>query len=141
MLLAPRVSDYPWPLADAYFTDFEAGYAAGDHAGLVELGLRTWAPGDSSTETRSMLHDAVTSMFRCGDMCRPDPSIFDRLVEVDTPTTLVVGGQDHHSVIGCSTAIAERIPDCHLSVPARVDHLVPMRIPDAIAVAVSGQDR
>jgi hypothetical protein len=28
---------------------------------------------------------------------------------------LIIGDQDHHSVISCSAAIAERIPDCHVS--------------------------
>jgi 3-oxoadipate enol-lactonase len=140
VLLAPGVSDYPWPLADHYFTDFEAGYAAGDRAALVELGLRTWAPGDFSIETRAMLHDAVDSMFKRGDMCQPDPPVLGHLTEVEVPTTLIIGRQDHPSVISCSAAIADRIPNCRVSAPAHVDHLLPLRIPDAIALAIAGHD-
>src|SRR5689334_25349953 len=46
VLLATGVSDYPWPLDDPYFAEFEARYAADDRDGLVRLGLQTWAPAD-----------------------------------------------------------------------------------------------
>jgi pimeloyl-ACP methyl ester carboxylesterase len=59
VLVAPGVSDYPWPATDAYFTGFEAAFAAGDRAALVELGRRTWSPGDASEDTTSMLRGAV----------------------------------------------------------------------------------
>ena len=137
VLLAPGVSDYPWPTTDAYFTDFLAAYAAGDRAALVELGLRTWSPDDSSDDTRSMLGDAVDALFRYGGRCRPDPPAFDRLSDIGVPTSLIIGDQDHHSVVSCGAAVSERIPGCHTTVLPDVDHLIPLRVPGAIAATIA----
>ena len=137
VLLAPGVSDYPWPTTDSYFTDFAAGYVAADRAALVELGLRTWSPGDSSAQTRSLLCDAVEALFSYSDTCRPDPPTFDRLSDVAVPTTLIIGDQDHHSVVSCGVTICERIPDCQTTILPGVDHLVPLRAPDVVAEAIA----
>src|SRR4051812_31634388 len=83
---------------------------------------------------RPQLRDAL---FGYGDTCRSDPPAFDRLSGVDVPTTLVIGGQDHHSVINCGVAISDRIPGCRTIVLPGIDHLIPLRAPGAVAAAIT----
>jgi pimeloyl-ACP methyl ester carboxylesterase len=139
VLLAPGVSDYPWPLDDPYFAEFEALYAAYDQEGLVRLGLQTWAPGDPTSETEALVRDATEVLFIQGDLQRPDPPAFDRLAEIDVAATLVIGASDHHTVLDCAKAIVERLPGCRQSFLAGVDHMVPLRVPAMIADIVTGR--
>ncbi|MGC1212109.1 MAG: alpha/beta hydrolase [Micromonospora sp.] len=139
VLLAPGVSDYPWPVDDPYFADFEARYCAGDRGGLVRLGLQTWAPADRTVETRTLVRDATEALFAIGDMQRADPPSFDRLGEIDVLSTLIVGDREHHSVLGCATAVAERLPRCRHTVVPGVDHMVPLRLPELIVDVVCGR--
>ena len=55
------------------------------------------------------------------------------------PTTLLIGDRDHHTVIDCTRAVAERIEGCRNMVVAGVDHLVPLRVPGLIADIVTGR--
>jgi 3-oxoadipate enol-lactonase len=139
VLLAPGISGYQWPLDDPYFAAFQARYAADDRDGLLALGLETWAPGDHSVETESLVRGATEAFFTCGELALPDPPAFDRLGEIDVPTTLLIGERDHYAVVDCAKAVAERIAGCRTTVVAGVDHLVPLRVPGFIADIVAGR--
>lgn len=141
VLLAPGISDYPWPLDDPYFAEFEACYAADDRDGLVELGLQTWAPADLTTYTRTLVRDATEALFNQGDLQRPDPPAFDRLAEIDVAAMSLIGDRDHHTVLDCAKAVVERMPRCRQTLVAGVDHMVPLRVPGLIADIVTGRVR
>lgn len=139
VLLAPGISDYPWPLDDPYFAEFEARYAADDRAGLARLGLQTWAPADQTTDTQTLVRDATEALFTQGDLQRPDPPAFHRLGEIDVAATLLIGDRDHHTVRDCATAVGEHTPRWRQTVVAGVDHMVPLRVPGLIADIISGR--
>jgi len=139
VLLAPRISDYPWPVDDPYFTEFEERYGADDRDGLVRLGLQTWAPSDLTSNTLALVRDATDAMLAQGDLQRPDPPTFDRLGEIDVAATLLIGDRDHHIVRDCAATVAERLPRCQQTVVAGVDHLLPLRTPGLIADVISGR--
>lgn len=139
VLLAPGISDYPWPLDDPYFTEFERRYAADDRDGLVRLGLQTWAPADLTTGTQALVRDATAALFTQGDLQRPDPPTFDRLAEIDVAAMSLIGDRDHHTVLDCAKTVAEHLPRCRQSVVDGVDHMVPLRVPGLIADIVTGR--
>ena len=141
VLLAPGIPDFPWPERDGYFTRFDALFAAGDRAGLVDLGLRTWASADTGSAARTQISGAVSAMFACGDRQLPDPPALDRLHLVSARTHVLIGELDHHSVLDCARTIAARVPTCALTVVPGADHLLPLRHPDLVVRAVDRAGR
>jgi 3-oxoadipate enol-lactonase len=140
VLLAPGVQDYPWPMDDPYNTEFMILAAAGDRAGLAELGLRTWAaadPGDAAA--RAQIESAVAGMFAQGDFERPDPPAYDHLAEIAAPTVVVLGDLEYPMVTRCADSVADRIPGCRRVPAPGADHLIPLRAPGLVADLIMEQ--
>jgi 3-oxoadipate enol-lactonase len=133
ILVAPGAEDYPWPRDDPYVAEFGARFAAGDRAGLVALGLRTWAAAGADPAAQAQIRSAVAAFFAIGDLMRPDPPAYGRLGEVTAPSALAIGDLDYAMVRDCGERIAARIPGCRLIVVPGADHLLPLRAPDALA--------
>jgi hypothetical protein len=63
----------------------------------------------------------------------PDPPAFERLAEITTPSTLLIGDRDHPMVVECANAIAARIRGCRALTVPDADHLLPLRVPEVVA--------
>jgi pimeloyl-ACP methyl ester carboxylesterase len=132
ILIAPGVSDYPWPPDDVYLGRFDALYSSGDHDGLIDLGRRTWAV-EGGLDAEAQIRSGVAGMFNQEEHLLSDTPAFDRLRELTMPTCLLIGSRDHPSVIDCAAAMAERIPGCRTFKVAGADHMLPLRRPDLVA--------
>ena len=140
VLLAPGVQDYPWPMDDPYNAEFMALATAGDQAGLVRLGLRTWAPADPGDATaRAQIEGAVAAMFAQGDFEQPDPPAYDHLTEITAPAVVVLGDLEYPMVTRCADSIADRIPGCRRITVPGIDHLIPLRAPGLVAQVITEQ--
>lgn len=138
LLLAPGVTGYPWPQDDPYFAEFAAYYEARDHEGLVELGLRTWAPCGGAGAERQ-IRTAVAAFFVQGEYRREGVPVFDELGRISAPSQLLVGDREYPMVADCGRVTADRIPGCSLEIVDAADHLLPLRAPDMIAAAIRAQ--
>lgn len=140
VLLAPGVQDYPWPMDDPYNTEFMTLATAGDRAGLVDLGLRTWAPADPGDATaRAQIEGAVAATFAQGDFEQPDPPAYDHLAEITAPAVVVLGDLEYPMVAQCADSVADRIPGCRRITAPGIDHLIPLRAPDLVAQVIIEQ--
>lgn len=133
LLLAPGVPDYPWPADDPYGHRFGSLYRAGDRAGLVELGLRTWAAAGADDAAQAQIRSAVDACFRLRDHEQDDPPAYARLGEIRTPAVVVVGDLDYPVVVDCAADIAAKIPGCQQIQAPGADHMLPLRVPAMIA--------
>jgi 3-oxoadipate enol-lactonase len=127
LLLAPGVSGYPWPADDPFFAGISAAAQTGDVEGAVGLGLRTWARAGAGESVETQIRSAVAGMERQAPFLDEDPPVYDRLGELDAPTTLLYGDLEYPMVADCCRAIAERIPTCRVVTLPGTDHMVPLR--------------
>ncbi|HKN95887.1 MAG TPA: alpha/beta hydrolase [Pseudonocardiaceae bacterium] len=139
VLVAPGIAGYPWPRTE-FGSRFVTLYTAGDRAGLVELGLRTWAAADQGPAARALIEGAVDAMLAIGEHQQDDPPAFDRLAEITTPTRILLGDRDDPMVIECARAAA-RLPHASLTTVAAADHLLPLHYPDLVVAAIRHPDR
>jgi len=137
VLAAPGASGYPWPADDPFLLDHAALTESNDLEGVVELGLRTWCRAGADVAARSQIHRGLTGQLASAKHLRPDPDTYSRLEQLAAPTTLVIGGLEYPMVTECVTAMARRIPNCQLIDLPGVDHLVPLRAPEALAHLVN----
>jgi 3-oxoadipate enol-lactonase len=150
VLIAPGAHDYPWPLDDPYYTEFDRQSRLGNDGGLVQLGLRTWAaidfgePGASRRRrmesgvarvARSQFRRAVASWEKIATLGVDGPPVYDRLAKVKAPATVLVGDAEHPMVEQSTRDITERLKGAKLTVVPGADHLLPLRTPAAVAAA------
>jgi len=133
LLLAPGVSGYPWPVDDPFLAGISAAAEARDVEGAVGLGLRVWARAGAGETVETQIRSAVAGMERQAPFLDEDPPVYDRLGEVDAPTTLLYGDLEYPMVAECCRAIAERIPSCQVMTLPGTDHMVPLRAAGAVA--------
>lgn len=135
VLVTPGVSGYDWPEGpeDA---EYEALAAAGDLAGLTELGLRLWAAAGHDDAARTQLASAVRGWIAEDEHARPDPPVYDRLGEVAVPTVLLLGERDYPPLVEANEKMAGRIPGCRLVRMPGVDHLPQLRVPDLVTATI-----
>jgi 3-oxoadipate enol-lactonase len=138
VLIAPGVSDYPWPEHEPFYAGFGPLYEAGDREGLVTLGLKTWAAAGHDAAAEAQIRAAVGAFFAQGDFLRPDPPALGRLHEITVRTDVMVGDLDDPGVIDCARAVAAGIPGSRLLTVAGADHLLPLRDPALVARIISG---
>lgn len=137
-LIAPGIHDYPWPADDPFYTESGALIAAEDHNGLLRLGLRTWAPAGADDATTAMMRGAIASWFEIGDLEETDPPGFSRLGEIRAPSVVLLGDLEYPMVTQASHAIAARLPGSRAILLPGADHLLPLRDPQRLAVAIAG---
>jgi 3-oxoadipate enol-lactonase len=138
ILVAPGVEDYPWPQDDPYMAEFGALFGAGDREGLVALGLRTWAAAGADPAAQAQIRSAVAALLATGEQMRPDPPVYGRLGEIKAPSVLAIGDLEYPMVRDCGERIAGSIPGCSMIVMPWADHLLPLRVPDALAGIIRG---
>lgn len=139
ILIAPGLPDYPWPQDDPFAGEFTRLYAAGDSAGLVQLGLATWAAAGDDAVARSQITSAVATFLASDDLEQAPPPAYDRLGEVRAPTVVVRGDREYPMVAESSDAIAARIPGSRRIVIPGADHLLPLRAPGRLAGIIAEQ--
>ena len=137
VLLAPGVAGYAWPTDDPFMARAAAATQARDVEELVRIGLDTWARAGNGEAVETQIRSAVSGMERQARFLDEDPPAFDRLGEIDAPTTLAFGDREYLMVAECCNALAERIPGCRLLTLPGVDHMVPLRAPDVVAELVA----
>jgi 3-oxoadipate enol-lactonase len=130
ILIAPGTHDYPWPEDDPYVRDF----AAGDAGFRLALALRTWSAAKPADPViRAQFRRVLAGRPKIGVLQVDGPPVYERLSEVTTPTTVVVGDREYPMVAASSADIAERIPDASLTKVKGADHMLPWRTPDKLA--------
>lgn len=137
VLIAPGVSDYPWPEHEPFYAGFGPLYEVGDREGLVALGLKTWAATDQDDAAEAQIRGAVDAFFAQGGFLRPDPPALARLHEITVRTDVLVGDLDEPGVIDCARAVAAGIPGSRLLRIPGADHLLPLRDPALVARIIS----
>ena len=136
ILIAPGTHDYPWPEDDPYLRDF----AAGDPGSRLALALRTWSAAKPADPViRAQFRRVMAGRPKIGVLDMPGPPVFERLSDVTTPTTVVVGDLEYPMVSASSADIAERIPDATLTKVKGADHMLPWRTPDKLAEIIVKQ--
>jgi 3-oxoadipate enol-lactonase len=147
VLVAPGIHDYPWPQADPFFTELGTLIEAADKEGIVDLGLRTWAPvtaapadaapaGDAAF-VRAMMRGAVESVFAIGDLERADPPGFGLLGQVRAPARMLLGDREYPMVAKVSHDIAAGLGGCPVEVIAGADHVFPFGIVKNLGQTIS----
>jgi 3-oxoadipate enol-lactonase len=136
ILIAPGTRDYPWPEDDPYWRDF----AAGDQGRRLALALRTWSAAKPADPViRSQFRRSMAGRPKIGVLDVNGPPVYERLSEVTTPTTVVVGDHEYPMVATSSADIAERIPGATLTKVKGADHMLPWRTPDRLAEIILNQ--
>jgi pimeloyl-ACP methyl ester carboxylesterase len=133
VLLAPGVSGYPWPADDPFMKEMTTAAEASDVEAAVEIGLRTWARGGSGEAVETQIRSAVAGMQAQAPYLDEDPPAYERLAEVDAPTTLLFGDLEYPMVAECCLAIADRLPSCRVVTLPGSDHMVPLRAAGVVA--------
>jgi 3-oxoadipate enol-lactonase len=129
VLMAPGVPDYPWREDDPYMLEFGRRHAANDREGLIELGLRTWAPAGSDPAARAQVSSAVAAFYATSALNDAEPPVYDGLARITAPSVIVRGDLEYPMVAEASELIAARIPGCRTIVIPGADHLLPLRTP------------
>ena len=136
-VIAPGIGDYPWPPDDAFSRQCAPLIAAEDRAGLVRLGLRTWAPAGADDAITAMVRGSVSSWFEIGELEEADPPGFGRLHEIRVPAVMLLGDLEYPMVTEASRAIAARLDGCRSVQVPGADHLLPLRAPQLLADAIT----
>jgi 3-oxoadipate enol-lactonase len=136
-VIAPGIHDYPWPADDAFSRECAPLIAAEDRAGLVRLGLRTWAPAGADDAVTVMVRGAVSSWFEIGELEEADPPGFGRLAEIRVPAVMLLGDLEYPMVTAASRAIAARLDGCRTVQVPGADHLLPLRAPRLLADTIT----
>jgi 3-oxoadipate enol-lactonase len=136
-LVAPGISDYPWPADDAFSRECAPLIAAEDREGLVRLGLRTWAPAGADDAITAMVRGSVSSWFEIGELEEADPPGFGRLREIRVPAVMLLGDLEYPMVTEASRAIAARLDGCRTVQVPGADHLLPLRAPHLLADTIA----
>jgi 3-oxoadipate enol-lactonase len=139
VLVAPGISDYPWPGDDPYFAEFVTLYEAADHEGLVDLGMRTWAAAGHDPGIQALMRTAVDGMFSLDDFMAADPPVMDRLRDIQVAVAILVGDLESPDMSECVQVAAARVPASSLRVVAGADHMLPARAPAVVAEATLAQ--
>ena len=133
LLLAPGVSGYPWPADDPFMKEMTAAAEANDVEAAVEIGLRTWARGGTGEAVETQIRSAVAGMQAQAPYLDEDPPVYERLAEVDAPTTLLFGDLEYPMAAECCQAIADRLPSCRVVTLPGSDHMIPLRAAGVVA--------
>ncbi|MFF2626957.1 alpha/beta fold hydrolase [Kitasatospora griseola] len=135
-LLCPGVVGYPWPDEPESDAEYDRLVAASDLAGLTAFGLREWAAAGADPQATAQLRSAARAWPGEDVHQRPDPPVFDRLGELSgLPAVVLIGDLDRPPAIDCAERTAERL-GCELVRLPGVDHLPPLRAPDAVLEAI-----
>lgn len=137
VLLAPGVSGYPWPTDDPFFVEISAAARSRNAEAAVDIGLRTWARAGAGEAVETQIRGAVAGMEAQAPFLDEDPPAYDRLGEINVPTTLTYGDLEYPMIIDCCLAIADRIRGCEVVLAPGADHMVPLRSPELAADLVT----
>jgi 3-oxoadipate enol-lactonase len=133
VLLCPGISGYPMddPEMRAVWESAEAaGVESVDE--VAAIGEQLWGGAGTTPEVAAQFHSAARAWLGNEEFEQPFPPVYDRLGEIDVPSSLLVGDLDRPALIESNRAAAARIPGCELIEVAGVDHLPPLRVPDLV---------
>jgi pimeloyl-ACP methyl ester carboxylesterase len=133
VLVGASVSGYHWP-----HTPDLAAYASarriGDADRLAELELAVWA----ALRQRAPGWPAIVAMVRQNAKKRfanekfalyPDQNALPRLRQIEVPTLVMHGADDHPEIGVIAAAISGQIPAARCQIVAAADHYLPLRAP------------
>jgi pimeloyl-ACP methyl ester carboxylesterase len=130
----------PTPDEDAWFEDrmkgIEAAIEAGDMEAARRIQMNVWAPlGIDDPTGRAIFELAMENIHELtmdeSGAEELDPPAKDRLGEVRVPTLIIPADHDPPFVLRAAAALATGIRDARVVDIAHVDHVIPMRAPDA----------
>jgi pimeloyl-ACP methyl ester carboxylesterase len=145
-LLCPGVSGYDWP-DDPVDEEFEKLAAAGDVAGLVELGIRMWAAAGDHQGAREQVTEAAKAWQLEEEFEQEGEPAWPHLGSIVAATTVMIGGLDHPPLVACNEQLVRLIPGAQAVRMPEVDHLPSLRDPALVVrtvrdtVARAGQPR
>jgi pimeloyl-ACP methyl ester carboxylesterase len=135
----------PTPDEDAWFENqmsgIEAVIEAGDLRAARRIQMNVWAPlGVDDPEGRAIFGLAMENIHELtmdeSGAEQLDPPAKDRLGEIRVPTLVLPADHDPPFVLRAAAALATGIRDARVVDIAHVDHVIPMRAPDAFNDAV-----
>jgi len=118
--------------------EWERAEAAGDVDGLASVIQRVWGRAGATPDAMEQFRSSARAALSSDDLEQEDPPVFDRLGEIAVPTSLLVGDADFPPLIEADKAAAARIPGCELILVPGMDHLPPLRDPEAVLRAIAG---
>jgi pimeloyl-ACP methyl ester carboxylesterase len=135
-LLCPGIGGYPWPDPTPEEQDLYRRYqeakATRDVDALVEIGLGEWCAAGADGYLADQIRRSMEADFAQDDLEQPNPEQWDRLGDLDVPTTVIAGSLDPADSLQASLDLADRIPGAELH-RLEVDHLPQYRDPQAVA--------
>jgi 3-oxoadipate enol-lactonase len=136
-LLCPGIEGYAWPEEPELDAEFEA---IGDNEdGLVDLCLRVWGAAGATEFVTELARSAIRAEHNQDRYMQEGEPTFDRLGEITTPTTIMVGDKDRAALIDSNEQAAELIPGCKLIRMPGVDHYPTAREPKLVAETILAQ--
>jgi pimeloyl-ACP methyl ester carboxylesterase len=137
VLLCPSVPGFP-VLEE---TDLDAQYdeliADRDVDGLVRFGLPVWAATAADDAVVDQLRAAAPAWFEQGMYLKADPPVYDRLNEIQAPTTVMIGDRDRPLATASAGAAAARIPGSQFTWIPGADHYPSLRNPQLVIDAIN----
>ena len=136
-LLAPGIEGYPWPESSPEEVEIEEAYRqaaeAKDAEALADVMARAFCASGVDDSIRQQLVRSSQNDFDQDGLEQREPEHWSRLGDIAVPTVVFVGGTDEPASTLAGTDLAERISQAELVRLNDVDHLIPLRAPDAVA--------
>ena len=142
VLGAPALDGYPVsPEVEQFGAEEEAALDRGDLAAATELNLRMWVDGphrapDQVSPTvrervREMQHHAFSLPFPEGAQTQfLEPPAIERLIDLQTPTLILIGDLDVPWMLAIANHLATHIPGAKQKTIPGVAHLLNMEKPE-----------
>ena len=141
-LVAPGLSGFVWPQLPGYERRLAAA-ERDDPQGLALEHARLWASlsfeGDGGGEDKAaqIVRDQAGA-FWAEELEIEEPDAIPRLGEIRVPTLIVLGDRDLDVITEIGNVLASAIPGARLTTLAGADHILPLRVPDALHEALAG---
>jgi 3-oxoadipate enol-lactonase len=140
-LVAPGLSGFVWPQLPGYERRVAAA-ERDDPQGLALEHARLWASmsfdgGDGDDKAARIVRDQAGA-FWAEELEVEEPDAIPRLGEIRVPTLVVLGDRDLEVITEIGNLLASAIAGARLTTLAGADHILPLRVPDALHEALAG---
>ncbi|MER5711735.1 alpha/beta fold hydrolase [Streptomyces sp. NPDC002122] len=142
-LIGTSAGGHEWPRSpelDAY----AAAQRASDARRVAELELSLWAslgdraPGFEVIEPMVRENADTGAAAEKGHALDPAEVAVDHLARIKTPTTIIVGADDHPEIHTIAARLTDGIPDARQVVITEADHYLPLRAPGPLLELLLG---
>ena len=135
-LVAPGLSGWEWPRLPGYERRAAAA-ECGDGPGLATEIARLWAPmsfdgGATGDAASQVIVDQVDTFLAEEEFEQDEPDARPHAASITAPALVVLGDRDLDVITEIGTRLATWIPGARLVTLTGADHLLPLRVPDAL---------